>query len=94
MPFAGATLAAASSYARTLKASHQWPGGKGDVGDEMVRIIAKEMAKADVGMAAATLVGLAILVVCQMVVMRYFLNASTIWQTELVIFRVTNCPRA
>lgn len=33
----------------TLKASHQWPGGKGDVRDEMVQIIAKEMKKANVG---------------------------------------------
>ncbi len=33
----------------TLKASHQWPGGRGDVRDEMVQIIAKEMAKANVG---------------------------------------------
>ncbi len=33
-----------------LKASHQWPGGKGDVRDEMVQIIAKEVAKADVGL--------------------------------------------
>ncbi|GAB4391060.1 MAG: TRAP transporter substrate-binding protein DctP [Kiloniellaceae bacterium] len=32
-----------------LKASHQWPGGKGDARDEMVQIIAKEIAKADVG---------------------------------------------
>ena len=32
----------------TLKASHQWPGGKGDVRDEMVQIIAKEVAKASV----------------------------------------------
>jgi TRAP-type C4-dicarboxylate transport system permease small subunit len=38
------------------------------------------------GIFAAFLVGSAILVVCQMVVMRYFLNASTIWQTEYVIF--------
>ena len=38
------------------------------------------------GIIAAALVGLAILVVCQMVVMRYFLNASTVWQTEFVIF--------
>ncbi len=34
----------------TLKASHQWPGGKGDARDEMVQIIAKEIAKADVGL--------------------------------------------
>jgi TRAP-type C4-dicarboxylate transport system permease small subunit len=38
------------------------------------------------GMFAAALIGAAIIVVCQMVVMRYFLNASTIWQTEFVIF--------
>jgi len=36
--------------AATLKASHQWPGGKGDVRDEMVQIIAKEVAKANVGL--------------------------------------------
>jgi len=29
---------------------------------------------------------MAIIVVCQMVVMRYILNASTVWQTEFVIF--------
>lgn len=38
------------------------------------------------GIIAAFLVLAAILVVCQMVVMRYFLNASTIWQTEFVIY--------
>jgi len=38
------------AYAQTLKASHQWPGGKGDVRDEMVQIIAKEIAKANVGL--------------------------------------------
>ena len=34
--------------AETLKASHQWPGGKGDVRDEMVQVIAKEVAAANV----------------------------------------------
>ncbi|MFT5489618.1 MAG: TRAP-type C4-dicarboxylate transport system permease small subunit [Alphaproteobacteria bacterium] len=38
------------------------------------------------GIASAALVGAAIIVVCQMVFMRYALNASTIWQTEFVIF--------
>lgn len=33
----------------TLKASHQWPGGKGDVRDEMVQMIAREAAAANVG---------------------------------------------
>lgn len=34
----------------TLKASHQWPGGKGDLRDEMVQIIAREVSKANVGL--------------------------------------------
>lgn len=38
------------------------------------------------GIFAAALIGLAIIVVCQMVVMRYGLNASTVWQTEFVIY--------
>jgi TRAP-type C4-dicarboxylate transport system substrate-binding protein len=41
---------AVPASATTLKASHQWPGGKGDVRDEMVQIIAKEVAKANVGL--------------------------------------------
>ena len=41
----------AGALAQTqLKASHQWPGGKGDVRDEMVQIIAREVAAADVGL--------------------------------------------
>ena len=32
-----------------LKASHQWPGGKGDIRDEMVQIIARDVKAADVG---------------------------------------------
>ena len=45
---ASATLLATSAYASDLKASHQWPGGKGDARDEMVQIIAKEAAAANV----------------------------------------------
>ncbi len=45
--FAFVSVAGYASAA-TLKASHQWPGGKGDVRDEMVQIIAKEVAKANV----------------------------------------------
>ncbi|MBS0536165.1 MAG: TRAP transporter substrate-binding protein DctP [Proteobacteria bacterium] len=33
----------------TLKASHQFPGGKGDVRDDMVQLLAKEVAAANVG---------------------------------------------
>lgn len=39
---------AGSAGAVTLKASHQWPGGKGDVRDEMVQMIAKDVANANV----------------------------------------------
>ena len=45
---ASATLLATSASAIDLKASHQWPGGKGDARDEMVQIIAKEAAAANV----------------------------------------------
>lgn len=44
-------LAAPAAQAETtLKASHQFPGGKGDVRDEMVQIIAREVAAAGVDM--------------------------------------------
>jgi TRAP-type C4-dicarboxylate transport system substrate-binding protein len=47
----GGLLLSGSAVAQTqLKASHQWPGGKGDVRDEMVQIIAREVADADVGL--------------------------------------------
>ena len=39
-----------ASAERVLKASHQWPGGKGDIRDEMVQMIAKDVAKANVGL--------------------------------------------
>lgn len=56
---AGAALLAAAGFLAagttnaadiTLKASHQFPGGKGDVRDEMVQMIARDAAKANVGL--------------------------------------------
>lgn len=41
---------AASAADIVLKASHQFPGGKGDARDEMVQIIAREVEKANVGL--------------------------------------------
>ena len=35
---------------KVLRASHQWPGGKGDLRDEMVQIIAREVNGANVGL--------------------------------------------
>jgi len=46
----GVALCAGAVAQTQLKASHQWPGGKGDVRDEVVQIIAKEVAAADVGL--------------------------------------------
>ncbi|WP_119458281.1 TRAP transporter substrate-binding protein DctP [Rhodospirillaceae bacterium SYSU D60014] len=45
----GAGLASGAA-AEELKASHQWPGGTGDMRDEMVQIIAREVNAADVGL--------------------------------------------
>ena len=44
----GMLLSTAAIAQTQLKASHQWPAGKGDVRDEMVQIIAKEVANANV----------------------------------------------
>jgi TRAP-type C4-dicarboxylate transport system substrate-binding protein len=44
----GATMPATAQT--VLKASHQFPGGKGDIRDEMVQIIAREVAAANVGL--------------------------------------------
>lgn len=44
----GLSSASAVAGDMVLRASHQWP--KGDMRDEMVRIIAKDVAKADVGL--------------------------------------------
>lgn len=40
------------------------------------------------GILAAGLLMAATLVVCQMVIMRYFLGASTVWQTEFVTYAI------
>jgi len=43
-----AALAATQAGAVTLRASHQFPGGKGDIRDEMVQILAKQAKEANV----------------------------------------------
>lgn len=46
---AAVTLGAVAAEAETvLKASHQFPGGKGDIRDEMVQLIAREVEAANV----------------------------------------------
>lgn len=47
MAFAISSTAGADT---TLRASHQWPGGKGDIRDEMVQIIKREVEAANVGL--------------------------------------------
>jgi TRAP-type C4-dicarboxylate transport system substrate-binding protein len=49
LALAGLCSAALVNAETTLKASHQWPGGKGDLRDEMVQIIASDMNAADLG---------------------------------------------
>jgi TRAP-type C4-dicarboxylate transport system substrate-binding protein len=44
-----AMMLPAASQAVDLKASHQWPGGKGDIRDEMVQIIARHMEANNTG---------------------------------------------
>jgi TRAP-type C4-dicarboxylate transport system substrate-binding protein len=46
---AGLVTAGGSATAIDFKASHQWPGGKGDIRDEMVQIIARHMNDNDTG---------------------------------------------
>lgn len=45
-----AAAAGAASAQTVLKASHQFPGGKGDIRDEMVQVIAREIEAANVGL--------------------------------------------
>lgn len=57
-PFAKLAIAASLSFSlvgaavadTTLRVSHQFPGGKGDVRDEMVQLMAREVKAADVGL--------------------------------------------
>jgi TRAP-type C4-dicarboxylate transport system substrate-binding protein len=47
----GVTVLACTARAQTtLRASHQWPGGTGDIRDEMVQLLAREVRAADVGL--------------------------------------------
>ena len=41
------------------------------------------------GICAAALLVISILVVCDMIVVRYILNQSTVWQTEFVVYAIT-----
>ena len=44
----GGLTASAADAQTVLKASHQFPGGKGDIRDEMVQMIARDVAAANV----------------------------------------------
>jgi TRAP-type transport system periplasmic protein len=45
-----ASVLAVAAEAQTLRASHQFPGGKGDARDEMVQIVARDAKAANVGL--------------------------------------------
>jgi len=49
-PLLAACVFGATSAQTVLKASHQFPGGKGDIRDEMVQMIAREVKAANVGL--------------------------------------------
>lgn len=49
-----------------------------------IRFVRK--ASSIAGVLAASMIGLSVLIVCQLVFMRYLLNAPTAWQTELVTY--------
>lgn len=46
----GSLIVSTAGAQTTLKASHQFPGGKGDIRDEMVQLIAREVGAANVGL--------------------------------------------
>ncbi|MCA1490542.1 TRAP transporter substrate-binding protein DctP [Sinorhizobium alkalisoli] len=46
----GSLIVSTASAQTILKASHQFPGGKGDIRDEMVQLIAREVSAANVGL--------------------------------------------
>ncbi|MDA0894897.1 MAG: TRAP transporter small permease [Proteobacteria bacterium] len=39
-----------------------------------------------IGVLSALMIVLAVVITCQMIVVRYFLNVSTVWQTEAVVY--------
>jgi TRAP-type transport system periplasmic protein len=57
---AAAFSAAAPADSVTLRASHQFPGGKGDARDEMVQIIARDAKAANVGLEVQVFPGAAL----------------------------------
>lgn len=58
----------------------------GTVTGRLVRVI--DGASRIAGAVATLLLASAVLVVCQMIFIRYVLNGSTIWQTEFVIYAI------
>ncbi|OHV72656.1 TRAP transporter substrate-binding protein DctP [Ensifer sp. LCM 4579] len=46
----GSLIVSTANAQTILKASHQFPGGKGDIRDEMVQLIAREVSAANVGL--------------------------------------------
>ncbi|MFY0989794.1 TRAP transporter substrate-binding protein DctP [Halomonas sp. C05BenzN] len=50
LALAATAFSSAASAETVLRASHQFPGGQGDVRDEMVQLMARHVAEADVGL--------------------------------------------
>ena len=47
-----------------------------------------------VGVLAAAMVVVAVVITCQMIFIRYFLNGSTYWHTEAVVYLRIGCNTA
>ena len=56
--------------------------------DRFIRIVSAASRVA--GVAAAGLIALAVLVICDIVVERYFLNRTTIWQIDVVTYSIVS----
>lgn len=66
--------------------AHAAPGPARTGGDPFLRAVAAISTLA--GWAAAGMIVLAVGITCQMIFVRFVLNASTVWQTEMVIYLV------
>jgi TRAP-type C4-dicarboxylate transport system permease small subunit len=83
---AGRVRAPASS-ARTPARTHA-PRERSNEGPLDIYVAVVSFLSRVAGVVAACLIGLAVFVVCDMVIERYFLNRTTIWQIDVVTYSI------
>ena len=87
VPVGGAPEGGAEATANAPGASaHAAPGPARTGGDPFLRAVAGISTVA--GWASAAMIVLAVGITCQMIFVRFVLNASTVWQTEMVVYLV------